>query len=264
MNDFTKRTILGRTGLSVSRLGLASGYGISAEGVEKAYHEYGINYFYWSNPRRKQFGDGLQRLAKGHRQDLVIVLQSYDHVGFAVKWSVKKGLKTLGINHADVLLLGWFNSMPPNRLLAECMELKQAGLIRNVAISGHNRKFFGELAQRQDSPIDIFMIRYNAAHRGAEREVFPFLQAENKPGVSIYTATCWGKLVNQKNMPHGEAPVSAADCYRFVLSNPAVDLCMIGPRTEQQMKEGLSGLTKGPLSEIEMDRIRKIGDHVHG
>ena len=33
----------------------------------------------------------------------------------------------------------------------------------------------GEVARRTDSPIDILMVRYNAAHRGAERDVFPLL-----------------------------------------------------------------------------------------
>jgi len=50
--DFNTKRTLGRTDLSVSRLGLAGGYGISAAGVEKAFHEHGINYFYWSSPRK--------------------------------------------------------------------------------------------------------------------------------------------------------------------------------------------------------------------
>ena len=44
--DFTKRRTLGKTGIEVSRLGVAGGYGISGNGVEKAYKEYGINYFH--------------------------------------------------------------------------------------------------------------------------------------------------------------------------------------------------------------------------
>jgi len=61
-------------------------------------------------------------------------------------------------------------------------------------------------------------------------------------------------------MPPGEKTLSAADCYRFVLSNPNVDLCMIGPRTEKEMTEGAKALSIGPLSKKEMERIKKIGD----
>ena len=46
--DFKEQVPLGRTGLMVSRIGLASGYGVPAAAIEKASHEYGINYLYVS------------------------------------------------------------------------------------------------------------------------------------------------------------------------------------------------------------------------
>jgi predicted aldo/keto reductase-like oxidoreductase len=57
---------------------------------------------------------------------------------------------------------------------------------------------------------------------------------------------------------------AAQDCYRFVLSNPAVDICMTGARTRGMMLENLETLESGPLSTEEMERIRRIGDHVYG
>ncbi len=80
----------------------------------------------------------------------------------------------------------------------------------------------------EDNPVDIFMIRYNAVNKGAEQDIFPHLPENNKPGITIYTATCWGKLMKERKMPLGEPIVSSRDAYRFVLSNPAVDLCMTG------------------------------------
>jgi len=65
-------------------------------------------------------------------------------------------------------------------------------------------------------------------------------------------------------MPSGEKPLTAKDCYRFVLSNPAVDVCMTGARTLEMMRENLETLDSGPLSPEEMERIRRIGDHVYG
>ena len=262
--DFKEKKILGRTGLAVSRLGLASGYGAPAKTVEKAFHEYGINYFYWSTPRKSAMGEGLKSLLKDHREDIVIVFQSYDHIGITVKRSVHKGLKALGTEYADVILLGWQNWGPPKRLLEQSVRLREDGLVRHIAMSGHSRRFFAETAQLPDSPIDIFMLRYNAVHRGAERDVFPSLPEENRPGITVYTATCWGKLLNPKKMPEGESPLSAADCYRFVLTNPNVDLCMMGPRTDEEFMQGVSALEQGPLSEEEMIRIKSIGDHIYG
>jgi aryl-alcohol dehydrogenase-like predicted oxidoreductase len=262
--DFSKRRILGKTGLPVSRLGLAGGYGVPAAAVERAFHEYGVNYFYWSSPRRGGMRDGLRNLVKTNRKDIVIVLQSYDHLGLTVRRSVIKGISALGVDHADVVLLGWHNWYPPGKIIREVAELKDEGKVRFVGMSGHNRKLFGEIARADDSPIDIFMVRYNAAHRGAEKEIFPYLSGDKRPGLTTYTATRWGKLLNPKKMPPGQPPLTASECYRFVLSDPHVDLCMMGPATEAQMVEGLTALAKGPLSTKEIERVRKIGDYVHG
>ncbi|MFH2037781.1 MAG: aldo/keto reductase, partial [Candidatus Zixiibacteriota bacterium] len=169
-----------------------------------------------------------------------------------------------GIDYADVVLLGWHNRFPTKKIIAESLKLKESGLIRFIGMSGHNRRLFGKMADEGDSPIDIFMLRYNAAHKNAEQEIFPFLKNDRKPGITAYTATSWGKLLNPKKMPPGEKPLSAADCYRFVLSNSNVDLCMTGPRNEREMLEGFKALELGPLSNNELERIRKIGDFVHG
>ena len=164
--DFKEKRTLGRTGLSVSRLGLAGGYGVPAAAIERAYHEYGINYFYWGSRRTEKMGDALRHLVKDHREDMVIVLQSYDHLGWTVKKSVEKGLNALGVECADVVLLGWHNRYP-QKILSEALKLKERGLVRFIAMSGHKRKTFGAIAQKNDSDIHVFRIRYNAAHTGA-------------------------------------------------------------------------------------------------
>ncbi len=79
-----------------------------------------------------------------------------------------------------------------------------------------------------------------------------------------FTATRWGQLLKEKKMPPGEKPLTAADCYRFVLSNPAIDVCISGAKTIEQMRENLAVLDAGPMSEDEMARVRRIGDFVHG
>ena len=98
-SDFKSHVKLGRTELTVSRLGLASGYGIDAASIERAYHEHGINYFYWSTPRRKGMKEALANLSRSEREKIVIVLQTYDHLGLTVKRAMHKGMKTLGIDY---------------------------------------------------------------------------------------------------------------------------------------------------------------------
>ena len=59
-------------------------------------------------------------------------------------------------------------------------------------------------------------------------------------------------------------PMTAADCYRFVLSNPAVDVCMMGARSREEMSANLKVLDSGPFSDAEMERAVRIGDFLHG
>jgi len=63
-------------------------------------------------------------------------------------------------------------------------------------------------------------------------------------------------------MPPGEAPLRGADCYRFVLSNPNVDVSMTGPKSIDEMREALTVLDQGPLALDEMQRVQRIGDYV--
>lgn len=254
---------MGRTRLKVSRLGIGSGYGVPSKAIEKAYHEYGVNYFFWSSPRRKGMRKAVQNLVRTERNNMVIALQTYDHIGFSMRHFVEKGLNALNIEFADVLILGWFNHVPGGRVLETALRLKEEGKIRFLGMSGHVRTVFGQMARQVDNPVDIFMARYNAVHRGAETDIFPYLPEENRPGMITYTTTCWGKLLKDDKMPPAERPLSSTDCYRFSLSNPHVDLCLTGPKSEKEMDESLRTLDSSPLSSVEMERVRRIGDFIH-
>ena len=263
--DFSEPTILGRTGLRVGRLGIASGYGAPTGALEEAY-ERGCNYFTWGTII-KGFSPHLRQalrniVAKGERDRLVLAAFTYAHNNFFTERLLRRGLKSAGLDHADILVLGYFARRPSRRLVEGALRLKGRGVVRFVGVSSHNRRLLGELAKGGD--FDVLHLRYNAAHRGAEAEIFPFLPAAGRPGTVSFTATRWGRLLDPKKMPPGEAPATAVDSYRFVLSNPSVDVCMTGPRNEAQMRENLRVLDSGPMSEAELARMRRIGDFVHG
>ena len=260
--DFSEKRILGRTGLKVGPLGVASSFGAPAAAFEEAF-ERGCNYFYWGSLRKSGMRDAILNLhGRGRRDDLVIVIQSYSRSAALMERFFEKALKSLALDHADILLLGWHNNPPGAKILDKALAMKEKGLFRFLGLSGHNRSLFPRLARSGN--FDLFHVRYNAAHRGAEHEIFPHMaEGEGAPGIISYTATRWGHLLKAKKMPPGEAPLSASDCYRFALTHPGVNVCMCGPKNELQMKEGLKTLDLGPLAPEEMERIRKIGDYVH-
>jgi aryl-alcohol dehydrogenase-like predicted oxidoreductase len=260
MESFTK-SVLGRTGLDVCRLGLAGSYGAPSRVFEEAF-ERGCNYFYvpWRKP--KAMIEAVRNLCgQGRRDDMVVAIQTYARYGVILESTVRRRLRSLGVERADVLILAWHNHVPSRSLLNKARQLKEKGLVRYLAMSGHNRSVFPQLGDV--GVFDVFHVRYNAAHRGAETEVFPHLKGDNRPGIVTYTATRWGDMLNSSKMPQGYTHPRAADCYRFVMSNPSVDICLSGPKDLDQAREALAALELGPMTAEEMERMRAIGDHVH-
>ena len=265
--DFKQQTPLGRTGLMVSRIGLASGYGVPADAIEKAYHEYGINYLYVSP--LLNLGDMVKavcNLAPGHRDKLIIVLARPFLGGFGglrLEKFVERWLKKLKLEWVDLLLQDVRKPLSP-RLADRVQQLRDSGKVRFLGVSSHDRPFIGKSVSGTPPPADFFHTRYNAVHTGAEQDIFPHLPAEYRPGIVIYTATCWRKLLKPRRMPPGERPPTAAECYRFVLSHPDVNVCLTGPSNAAQMEENLKAIDAGPLDEEEMARMRRIGKHIYG
>ncbi len=258
--DFNEKRILGRTELRAGRLGVACSYGAPTEAFEEAFAR-GVNYFYWGSMRKAAMARAIRNIiSKGKRDELIIVIQSYSRSAGLMDAFYRQGLKTLGIENADVLLLGWHNQLPSARILDQAEAMREKGMFRYLALSGHNRPLFADLAR--DPRFDILHIRYNAAHRGAETEVFSHLDPAGRPALVTYTATRWGELTKPGKMPPGEKPLRGADCYRFALSNPNVDVCMTGPGSIAEMREALTALDQGPLALDEVQRVKRIGDYV--
>ncbi|XXY49868.1 hypothetical protein WME91_01800 [Sorangium sp. So ce269] len=259
-----QRTTLGRTGLGVSRLGLASN-GACRRDVEWAVDQ-GINYLYWGSLRRPDFGAAVRHLARSRRAELVVVVQSYARVAALVRPSVELALRRLGLDHADVLLLGWWNEPPDARIVDAARRVCEAGKARHIMISCHRRATFARYIA--DPTYGAIMVRYNAAHPGAETEVFPHLGpgpaapgdgARPRPGVVAYTATRWGALLDPRLIPPGEPPPRGSDCYRFALTHPDVDVALCGAKTTDEVREALEALARGPMDAEELAWMKRVG-----
>lgn len=262
--DFSQHVQLGQTGLMVSRLGIASGFGVPATSIEKAFHEHNLNYFFVSFGRRSQIKIALSNLLPSHRNKMVVALPYFPiESGYFLRRSVETSLRKFNLDTIDVVILQGVRK-PSQRLFDRALKLKEEGKVKFIGISSHKRPFLGSIVRGEHSlPVDLFHMRYNLVHRGAEEDIFPYISQENSPGTVVFTATCWRKPLKASNMPPGEEPLTAADCYRFVLSNPNVDICMTGPSSAQHMDENLTALTAGPLSDKEMARARHIGEYIY-
>ncbi|NJD63615.1 MAG: aldo/keto reductase [Deltaproteobacteria bacterium] len=180
----------------------------------------------------------------------------------AVRRAAESALRTHGTDYIDVFQLYWLGRMSAftGAVREEMAKLRDEGKVLALGVSIHDRPRAGKLAE--DSILDLLMVRYNAAHTGAEQEIFPHL-ARRRPAVVAYTATAWKKLLRAPRNWKGRVP-TAGDCYRFCLSSPHVDIVLSGPRSATELREDLAAVVKGPLTPEEMAFMRDFGRAVHG
>jgi aryl-alcohol dehydrogenase-like predicted oxidoreductase len=246
-------------GKRVHRLGLAASKGIDEATIREAL-DAGVNYLFFT---RKSMVRPVREAVRRDRARLVIA--SGPVLGYfagSIRRATEKVLRTLGTDYLDVLQIFWLGRMSAltEGNLAEMVRLREEGKVRALGVSIHDRPRAGRLAE--DSPLDLLMIRYNAAHPGAEEDVFPHL-ARRRPAVVAYTATCWRKLLRPPRGWEGPA-ATAGDCYRFCLTSPHVDVVLTAPASAAELRENLQALERGPLSPEEEVRMRALGRAVHG
>lgn len=246
----------------VHRLGLAMNYGIDARGFEAAL-ERGLNYVFWTRTRTAKLLPSLKAALHKDREKMVVATgPTFGWFRGGVRRGCENALRTLGTDYLDVYQLYWLgvtSSFSPG-VVDELVKLRDEGKVRALGVSIHDRPRAGRLAE--DSPLDLFMIRYNAAHPGAEREIFPHL-AKRKPAVVAYTATSWRKLLKAPS-GWGDRPMTAGECYRFCLSDPNVDVVLTGPKSLAELEENVAAVEAGPLAPDELSWVRRFGQAVHG
>jgi|TARA_B100002003_G_C14157667_1_gene557943 aryl-alcohol dehydrogenase-like predicted oxidoreductase len=266
MSDFLERRELGQTGMQTSRLGIGSTFDAPASVIEGAFDR-GINYLYWGSVRQPEFARAMVNLTRQHRDELILTVQSYSQDPSTIEGEVEEALKTAGLENFDFLLLGNRMEVPADAYIEVFEQLRERGKVRFVSLSSHNRPLLPTLLadyEQGASPYELLMFRYNAVHRGAETDVFPFVPEQQRPFMATYTATRWGHLLDADKMPPGEKPLSARDCYRYSLSHAAVDMVICGPANGEQMNEAISALERGPLEPDERERIERIGAYIYG
>ena len=197
----TQDTCDSRTGRWAGResrsgpLGISASYGVPAAAVERAV-ESGMTYVYWGSIRTAAFAEALRHLAPA-RDRFMLAVQSYARARPGAH------LERRARAQADRVrprrrAAPWF--LEPRHEPAHPRRrarLQRRGLVNFVAVSSHNRALAATLSASGD--FDIVHLRYNAAHPGAERDCFPHLPAEDRPGMVSFTGTSWGQLLDPRS-----------------------------------------------------------------
>jgi aryl-alcohol dehydrogenase-like predicted oxidoreductase len=262
-------------GQPVCRLGLASrGGAASALDSNDVLHavDRGVNYLNWPGFADEPGGvdamsDAIAALGP-RRESVVICVQFGARTAADAAGELRSILDTLHTDYIDVLTFyyvekaaEWRSLIGPAGAFEYARAARRDGIIRSLGITSHQRPLAAEIAR--SGLVDALMIRYNAAHRGAEREVFPVTEPIGMP-VIAYTAMRWGALLRPTpDDPPGFRVPRAPDWYRFVLQSPSVAVALAAPASRAELDEDLEVLdAAGPLAPSEFDRLAEHGERV--
>jgi predicted aldo/keto reductase-like oxidoreductase len=257
----------GAFGKPVCRLGLASHDGARLT-VADVHHalDRGVNFLNWAGSE-----DTISRTVAGlgpRREEVVVCVQFGARSAAEAGDELNSVLSALGSDYVDVITLyyvetkeEWAELTAPGGALGYCRAAQKDGRIRRIGITTHQRPLAAEAAG--SGLLDLLMIRYNAAHRGAEQEVFPATTAAGLP-VIAYTALRWGALLEPTpEDPPGFAVPRAPAWYRFALQSPAVSVVLTAPHSRAELDEDLTVLdTPAPLPADEFGRLAEHGQRV--
>ena len=251
----------------VCRLGLASR---GRDGLTEAdvFHaiDRGVDFLNWCGSP-----DWLSRAVAGlgpRRPAVVVCVQFEARTAADARQELRQILAELRTDYVDVLTFyyvegpdEWRQIIGPGGALEFCREAQQQGQVRLLGLTTHQRPLGAEAAR--SGLLDLLMIRYNAAHRGAEQEVFPVTQERGLPVVA-YTGLRWGALLRPTpDDPPGFAVPAAPQWYRFVLQSPAVTVALTAPESRAELEEDLRVLAApGPLTDDEYQLLAEHGQRV--
>ena len=264
-DSFPRFTDLGNGCPRVLRLGLATrgNTHLSAASVRYAV-ERGVNYLNWCG-----YDDGIREaVGELDRTRIVLATQLYAHRGPRILRELEKSLKDLKTEWLDVVTFyymesetEWAEISGPGGALEALRGAQQQGKVRCIGLTTHQRALGTKVAET--GAVDLLMIRYNAAHRGAEQDVFPLTRRMKIP-VVCYTALRWGGLLKPtQDDPPGFKLPPAPEWYRFALANPAANIVLAAPNDHKELEQDLGLLDdwRSPRKK-EFERMATHGQRV--
>lgn len=260
-------------GKPVCRLGLAlrGGADLASDDVLYAIDR-GVNFLNWPGQAdyhgsADAFTAALHTL--GNRRDKVVLCVQFDaRSASEAEVELPALLGALGTSYLDVVTLyyieeraEWDRVTAPDGALTYLRDARRDGVVRRLGVTSHQRKLAAEMAQ--SGLLDTLMIRYNAAHRGAESDIFPAIDRQ-RISIIAYTALRWRALLQATpEDPPGHRAAAAPEWYRFVLHSPAVAVVLAAPANRAELEDNLRVLSETrELTPQDYQRLAEHGERV--
>jgi uncharacterized protein len=254
-------TILGRTGLVVTRLGIGGAYAATPEPYRQAL-DCGVNYvdtarLYLEGKNEAVIGEAIV----GRRHDLVLATKTIFRDAVNARRELEISLHDLGTDYLDVWQMHGIGSrreletiLAPGGAMEAAIKAREQGLVRFIGVTGHDWQVLNEVLST--GLFDTVLCWYNCAMREPEGLVFPIAVQQNT-GVVLMSTARGGQLYARPGTPN--AP-DDTDFYRYVLSHPTVDVALMGLRDISLFRRTADGLRqKLTLNEAEKDALEAYG-----
>jgi len=251
--DIMEYTVLGKTGLKVSRMGFG-GIPIQrsdAEGMKrmaKALLDAGVNYIDTARGytvSEAYIGEALE----GIRDRFVIATKSMARTKEAMAADVETSLKNLRTDYIDLYQMhnpgmkDLETILAPGGALEALMEAKAAGKIGHIGFTAHSAEVFGKVLE-----LDI-----------TETVMFPYNIVEQQGAELI--EKCREKNIGFIDMKPlaGGAIEDAGLALRYCFSNPAVTVVIPGMADISELEENAAAAgDSSPLSAEELQKIDSV------
>lgn len=257
---FADRLALGDGGLRVSPFCLGM---VGDPRTVVAAYDAGVNFFFVTADMHWPLYEGTRRglemlfaRSPSAREDVVVAGVSYvtqPEFSLAPYLELIEGVRGLG--RLDVLVAGGAYQNDGAARVALCRDHARTGRVpspRAVGVSVHERAAAAPLVNRGSS--DVTFVRYNAAHPGADVDVFPHL-AEGREGLVFGFKSTSAHVDEVRCAALGLAPDDwrprVTDHYRWSLTRAELDGLLCGLSSPAQVEALDAALGEGPLDDEE-------------
>ncbi|MHB1356099.1 MAG: aldo/keto reductase [Anaerolineae bacterium] len=261
MVELLPTSILGRTGLQVTRLGIGGAYAATPEPYRQAM-DCGINYVdtarvYLDGKNEAIIGEALV----GRRHEVVLATKTAVRDAASARAELATSLRDLRTDYLDIWQMHFVNFrrdlealLAPGGAMEAAYKAREQGLVRFVGITGHDWPVLHEALKT--GLFDTVLCWYNCAMREPEGLVFT-PAAQHHTGVVIMSAARAGQLYARPGTPN---PPDDVDFYRYVISHPTVNVALMGLRDINRFRNTAEGLrNKMTLNEAEKDALEAYG-----
>ena len=252
------RTLLGRTGLSITRFGIGGAYCESVAGYQAALDS-GVNYVDTARAYRNGADEEvIGQAIRGRRHELVLATKTSARDAEGARKDLQSSLSLLGTDHLDIIQLHHLNTeverekaLGPGGALETILKAREQGLVRFIGVTGHD---WAQLVPAIDTGLfDTVLCWYNCAMKEPESTVFPAALAHDM-GVIIMNASRNEKLLGEPDAP------AAEKFYRYVLRHQAVHTTIMGLRNLDLFERVAAALAESiALSEGEKAALETYG-----